>query len=78
MTPIVAVLSDDVIDNYVRVNPDPRIGAPEEIAWAVLHLASDEASFTTGAELTIEGGFIAGGANRALELAVRAAKDVAS
>lgn len=73
ITPMVAVMSDDVIDNYVRLNPNGRIGVPDEIAWAVLHLASDEASFTTGAELTIDGGFIAGGANRALELLVRAA-----
>lgn len=73
ITPMVAVMSDEVIDNYVRLNPNGRIGVPEEIAWAVLHLASDEASFTTGAELVIDGGFISGGANRALDLLTRAA-----
>jgi NAD(P)-dependent dehydrogenase (short-subunit alcohol dehydrogenase family) len=33
-----------------------RIGKPEEIAAGALFLASDEASFMIGAELTIDGG----------------------
>ena len=37
-----------------------RIGQPEEIANGVLYLVSDEASFVTGALLTIDGGFSAG------------------
>jgi NAD(P)-dependent dehydrogenase (short-subunit alcohol dehydrogenase family) len=32
------------------------MGIPEEIAYGVLYLASDEASFVTGAELIIDGG----------------------
>jgi NAD(P)-dependent dehydrogenase (short-subunit alcohol dehydrogenase family) len=36
-----------------------RIGKPIEVASGVLFLASDEASFITGAELDIDGGFIA-------------------
>ena len=74
ITPMLAEIPDDVVENYVRVTPNRRSGVPEEIAWTVLHLASDEATFTTGAEVTVDGGFIAGGANRALELAVLAAK----
>jgi len=74
VTPMIAVIPDDVIENYVRVNPNRRTGVPEEIAWAVLHLASDESTFTTGTEFVVDGGFISGGANRALELAVLAAK----
>ncbi|GAA3973424.1 glucose 1-dehydrogenase [Actinomadura viridis] len=75
VTPMLAGIGDEVIRNYVRVNPGRRAGTSEEIAWAVLYLASDEASFTTGAELAVDGGFIAGGANRALELAVAARKE---
>jgi NAD(P)-dependent dehydrogenase (short-subunit alcohol dehydrogenase family) len=36
-----------------------RTAKPEEVAWGVLYLASDEASFVTGAELVIDGGFTA-------------------
>jgi dihydroanticapsin dehydrogenase len=37
-----------------------RIGQPAEVANAVLYLVSDEASFITGAMLTVDGGFSAG------------------
>jgi NAD(P)-dependent dehydrogenase (short-subunit alcohol dehydrogenase family) len=36
--------------------PMRRIGRPEEVASAVLFLASDQASFTTGADITVDGG----------------------
>lgn len=37
-----------------------RMGAPNEIAAAVLYLASDEAAFVTGTALEIDGGFAVG------------------
>jgi len=40
--------------------PMGRMGRPEEIAAAALYLASDEASFVTGATFTIDGGWSAG------------------
>ncbi|WP_029057262.1 SDR family oxidoreductase [Stappia stellulata] len=40
-------------------HPAGRFGTPEEVAAAALFLASDEASFTTGAMLPVEGGWLA-------------------
>ncbi|MBL0885999.1 SDR family NAD(P)-dependent oxidoreductase [Myceligenerans indicum] len=41
------------------VTPMGRLGRPEEIAAAAAFLASDDASFVTGAELYVDGGYIA-------------------
>ena len=46
-------------DQMVSKVPMGRVGKPEEVAYGVLFLASDESSFVTGAELVIDGGFIA-------------------
>lgn len=51
--------------------PIGRIGRPEEVAYLILYLASDESSFTTGAVFTIDGGLTAG---RKLELTELARK----
>lgn len=40
--------------------PIGRIGLPEDVAYAALFLASDESKYITGAELTIDGGILAG------------------
>jgi NAD(P)-dependent dehydrogenase (short-subunit alcohol dehydrogenase family) len=40
-------------------HPIGRIGLPEEVAAAILFLASDDASFITGAILPVDGGYLA-------------------
>jgi NAD(P)-dependent dehydrogenase (short-subunit alcohol dehydrogenase family) len=42
-------------------DPDASAGTPKECAELVLFLASDEASFISGAEIAIDGGYIAAG-----------------
>jgi NAD(P)-dependent dehydrogenase (short-subunit alcohol dehydrogenase family) len=46
-------------DDKIALTPLRRLGKPIEVAYGVLFLASDEASFVTGTELVIDGGFIA-------------------
>ena len=44
------------IENYIPTIPIPRLGRPSEVANLVCFLASDEASYITGAALDINGG----------------------
>ena len=42
-----------------KLTPLGRIGVPEDVAYGILYLASDESSWVTGSELVIDGGFLA-------------------
>ncbi|MFD0737875.1 SDR family NAD(P)-dependent oxidoreductase [Lysobacter koreensis] len=42
-----------------RLHPLGHMGDPDDIAWGVVYLASDEAKFVTGTELVIDGGYTA-------------------
>ncbi len=44
------------VDN---LHPLGHMGEPDDIAWGVVYLASDEAKFLTGSELVIDGGYTA-------------------
>jgi 3alpha(or 20beta)-hydroxysteroid dehydrogenase len=54
----------ELVKKYNKVNAMERIGQPDEIAHAILFLASDESSYMTGSELVLDGGMMAGGAVR--------------
>jgi NAD(P)-dependent dehydrogenase (short-subunit alcohol dehydrogenase family) len=41
------------------MHPLGRMGTPEEVAAAILFLASEEASFITGQSLAVDGGWLA-------------------
>jgi NAD(P)-dependent dehydrogenase (short-subunit alcohol dehydrogenase family) len=49
----------EIWDAMTAATPMGRLGEPEEIAAAVAYLASDDASFVTGLELYVDGGYIA-------------------
>jgi 3-oxoacyl-[acyl-carrier protein] reductase len=53
-----AGVTEEVIRSYTQKIPLGRYGMPEEVANAFLFLASEEASFITGAELVVDGGQI--------------------
>ncbi len=44
---------------YNALQPVGHLGEPDDIAYGVLYLASDESKFVTGAELVIDGGYTA-------------------
>jgi 3alpha(or 20beta)-hydroxysteroid dehydrogenase len=46
----------ELIDKLIRGIPLRRIGTPQEVAHAVVYLASDESIYATGSELVVDGG----------------------
>ena len=53
------VRGTEIVQVMLDLTPMGRFGAPEEIAAGVAYLASDDASFVTGSELYIDGGYMA-------------------
>ena len=58
-TPLLDGLDEATKDHLTSLHPVGRLGEPEEIAKAVTFLASDDASFITGANLLVDGGYTA-------------------
>jgi NAD(P)-dependent dehydrogenase (short-subunit alcohol dehydrogenase family) len=69
-----AFIAGDMVDDMLKGRPDParamaklvaqvpvgRLGRPEEVAASVVWLLSDASAFTTGSEVLVDGGLIAG------------------
>lgn len=58
-TEAVAELPEEYKAPMKEAHPIGRLGEPSEVANAILFLASDEASFVTGAILPVDGGYLA-------------------
>lgn len=49
--------ADEMLKHIQDIIPQHRFGQPDEVAYGVLYLASDESSYVTGGELVIDGGW---------------------
>lgn len=58
-TPLLSQLDDAMKNHLISLHPIGRLGTSEEVAKAVVFLASDDASFITGANLLVDGGYTA-------------------
>ena len=59
LTLMVDVVPREELQPLINMAPMKRGAQPEEVGWCVVFLASDEASFVTGAELVVDGGYTA-------------------
>lgn len=57
-TALTQVLGDDVREAILKSIPLGRMGQPQDVAWTVCFLASDQAAYITGQTFTVDGGMV--------------------
>ncbi len=57
-TPMTAKVPDKILELMKEKTPLRRLGQPDDVANALLYLASDEANFVNGAVLSVDGGLL--------------------
>lgn len=58
MADVMGVSADQIGDGYLQRVPLGRMGEPDDVARAVLFLASDAADYITGEIIVIDGGYL--------------------
>ncbi len=59
LTPMLDMATPEQLQPLIDATPLKRGAQPEEVGWCAVFLASDEASFVTGSELVVDGGYTA-------------------
>lgn len=59
ITPMTQGQADELNELFISATPMARQALPSEVAWAAVFLASDEASYITGVDLPVDGGYLA-------------------
>ena len=59
LTPMLNIVTREELQPLIEATPLKRGAQPEEVGWCAVFLASDEASFVTGSELVVDGGYTA-------------------
>lgn len=65
-TPLMTTANPVFAAAHLSMTPQGRPGLPEEVAPLIVHLLSDEAGYTNGAEITVDGGYAAHGGVKAI------------
>lgn len=60
-TPMQDLNDEATMEHQAEQTPLPRLGTPRDVGNAVAFFASDEAEWITGAQLLVDGGYLAGG-----------------